>query len=155
MAGAATVTLASTTLKTTCAASDTAVQLASTSGITVNNVTALRLWIDRELLTVVSLGLGTWVNVLRGSDGSVASAHGSSAVVYIGRADQFSCSDPVGTPPSPVLVTPWINVITGTMWLAEGDELGPSAGARFWQAVTQTPGVGPLGVRTTTQNPTS
>lgn len=155
MAGAATVTLSATTLKTTCAAGDTAVQLASTTGLTVNNVTTLRLWIDRELLTVISLGLGTWVNVLRGSDGSIASAHGSSAVVYIGRADQFYAADPIGLPPSPVLVSPWINVLTGTMWLAEGDELGPSAGARFWQAVTNVPGTGALGVRTTTQNPTS
>lgn len=155
MAGAATVTLSSTTLKTNCAASDTAVQLTSTTGVTVNNLTTLRFWVDRELMTVVSLGLGTWVNVLRGSDGSIASAHGSSATVYIGRADQFQSSDPVGTPPSPVLVSPWINVLTGTIWLAEGDESGPSAGARFWQIVTNVPGTGSLGVRTTTQTPTS
>lgn len=154
MAGSATVTLSSTTLKTTCSASETRIELASTSALVIGLVDQC-LWIDRELMSHISIGIGNWVNVVRGVGGSVQSAHGSGAVVYIGRPDQFYSSDPIGLPPSPVLVSPWINVLTGAIWLAEGDEVGPSAGARFWQAVTNVPGTGALGIRTTTQNPTS
>jgi hypothetical protein len=141
---AATVTLSSTTLNASCAASDTQVQLTSTTGVVPNT----RLWIDRELLAVIDLGIGTWVLVRRGVDGTAAGPHGSMAVVTLGRADQFFQDDPVGLPPSPIQVSPYINVLNGKMWIAQGDETGPNAAGQYWQDVTTVRGVGALGERT-------
>jgi hypothetical protein len=147
---AATVTLATTTLLANIAASDGQVQLGSTSGV----LPGVRLFIDGELMTVLSLGLGTSVNVQRGHGGTATAAHGSNQTVYIGRADQFYMNDPVGVPPTPELVSPWINTLANRIWLARGDEVGLGAGARWWQQVTTTYDVGALGVRTATQSPT-
>lgn len=150
---AATVTLSTTTLTYAANDSDSAVILGSTSGIT----SGVRLYIDRELLTVISLGLatnlGTSVNVLRGVDGTGSSRHPSGSTVTIGRGDQFYASDPAGLPPDVVLVSPWINVITGTSWTAQGDETGPGLSGRFWQQTVTTPSIGSLGVRVTTTAP--
>lgn len=143
----ATVTLSSTTLKTAAGAPDTQVQVSSTSGL----IPGVRLFVDGELMSVVSLGGGTWVKVLRGVDGSAAAAHPSMAVVYIGRADQFYAVDPVGKPPASVLVSPYINVINGTVWMAQGDP----DGVRWWQNQTATFGTGPLGIQTVTYNPSA
>jgi len=145
---AATVTLATTTLIADVSPGDTAVQVLSTSGI----LPGLRLCIDSELMTVVSLGVATSVNVLRGRDGTAAQFHDTPGLVTIGRGDQFYEQDPVGTPPAIVLVSPWINVRTGTQWTAQGDELGSGAG-RWWQATVTTHDIGPLGVRTLTVTP--
>jgi len=154
---AATVTLASTTLKQAVAAADAAIVLVSTAGV----VPGLRLYLADsvasrgELVTVVSLGLGTTVNVRRGGDGTATADHAAGSPVLIGRGDQFYATDPVGMPPVAVLVSPWVNVRTGTQWLAQGDEAGPGTGLRFWQAVTTTSVPGVLGGRVTTQTPSS
>ena len=145
----ATVTLSTTTLQGGVEAGDRQVLVASTSGLT----SGLRLWIDTELMEVVSLGVNPWVNVLRGVDGTSAQRHDSGATITIGRADQFYGSDPVGAPPDAVPVSPYINAIEGTVWFAQGDSLG--AGRRWWQKQTATYGAGALGVRTTTLDPTS
>jgi len=137
------VTLATTTLLVQAVVTDSAVQVASTAGITPG----LRLYIDQELMAVVSLGIGTSVNVLRGVDGTATAAHASSATVTIGRADQFYTQDPIG-PPLIVEVTPWINVVTGTQWTPQGDTTGPNASAQWWAKMETTHAVGALGVRT-------
>ncbi len=143
---AALATLNSTSLVTPAGSSDSAVQLLSTSGVTPG----LRLYADQELMAVVSLGLGTWVNVQRGVDGTAGQAHASgTAPVYIGRADQFYSSNPVGAPPTEVLVTPWINVMTGEQWTPQGDETGPNV-ARWWAKTEYTHSVGAFGNRTET-----
>jgi hypothetical protein len=146
---AATVTLSTTTLSAAVSASDGAFTLASTSGI----VPGVRLFLDRELIAVVSLGLGTSVNVRRGQHGTAAQAHASGSTVTIGRADQFYESDPQGLPPDVVLVSPWINVLTGAQWTAQGDESGPGLKARYWQQTVVTPAIGDLGIRVTSSTP--
>lgn len=149
----ATVTLATTTLTNGVDSSAPAVLLASTAGISKGT----RLWIDRELMEVISIGVDPWVNVLRGVDGSTASLHSSSSIVTIGRADQFYSTDPLGAPPSAIPVSPYINVISGDTWLAQGDA-SPAPGVsvvRWWQKVQPTYGVGALGVRSVTYEPTS
>jgi hypothetical protein len=147
----ATVTLSTTTLQQTAGASDSQIKVESTSGM----FPGTRLWIDRELMTVVSLGVSPWVNVLRGVDGTSAQAHSSLSTVTIGRGDQFYSIDPVGRPFDAISVSPYINVLTGDVWLAQGDAQPDGTAVRWWQKVTTTYGVGALGVRTTTQDPTA
>jgi len=146
----ATVTLSTTTLAAPVNSRDGRIKVASTSGL----FAGYRLWIDKELMSVVSLDVDTWVNVKRGVDGTSGSAHSSSATLTIGRADQFYTSDPVGSPPAAVLVSPWINVLSGKVWFAQGDTLPDGDSNRWWQEESVTRGVGPLGVRTTTLDPT-
>jgi hypothetical protein len=150
--------LATTTIKTPVLVSDTAVCVASTTGITPG----LGLFVDQELMSVVSLGLpslgGTNVNVLRGRGGSATQQHSSGATVYIGQQDQFYSAPPVGAPGQSVLVTPYIDVVAGKVYYPQGDELPTYKGNttythRWWQEVTNTPGYGALGIRTTTQTP--
>lgn len=138
------VTLTTTTLTTRVNAADSSVNLASTTGV----LPGYRLYVDQELLGVLRLGLNTSVDVVRGVDGTAATAHASSQTVTIGQGDQFYLSDPVGPPPSEVLVTPWINVLTGAQWTAQGDETGPNVQARWWARTEHTHGTGALGVRT-------
>jgi hypothetical protein len=144
---AATYTLASTTFATPVGVSDTQVKVASTSGLAAG----MRLYADRELMQVVSLGVSSLVNVRRGVDGTTAQAHGTEVLVYMGTADQFFTHDPQGQPPFPLLVSPHINVSNGLVWFAQGDQLSP----RYWMPQTVTHSVGPLGVVVTTYSPTS
>lgn len=143
----ATATLATTTLIVQVGPGERHWQLASTAGITQGT----RLWIDRELAAVEQLtGINNIVVVRRGVDQTIATPHQSSAAVTLGRGDQFYSTDPVGLPPIPVLVYPWINVLTGVSWVAQGDETGPGAAARIWAPITVAETQGPLGVRIVT-----
>jgi hypothetical protein len=143
-------TLATTTLSLAVSARQEVFTLASTSGITPGT----RLWVDRELATVLVLGpVSGQVRVQRGVDGSAGSAHAGGATVTIGRADQFYSVDPVGAPLSEVLVSPWINVVSGVSFLPMGDETGANVGARYWQPIVTTNDIGALGVRTAVQTP--
>lgn len=144
----ATVTLATTTLTDAIGVLARQVRLSSTAGI----IPDLRLWIDRELMRVVSLGIDPWVHVIRGVDGTATAAHSSSSPVTIGRADQFYQQDPVGMPPAAIAVSPWINTQNGNVWFAQGDAQGSS---RWWQLQTTSYDVGAFGVRTAVLNPTS
>ena len=146
---AATVTLSTTTLSEPVSASAGQIRVASTSGLTAGT----RLFVDRELMSVVSLGVQSLVNVLRGVDGTGSAAHSSSAELTIGNGDQFYSADPIGRPPEAVPVSPYINVITGERFLAQGDELPAGETDRWWQKVETTYAVGALGVRTKTTNP--
>lgn len=138
------VTLATTTLAVKVDPLDQSVTLVSTSGV----VPGVQLYVDRELMTVLALGVGTAVNVLRGQSATATTAHSSSALVTVGNPDQFYLQDPVGPPPPDVLVTPWINVVNGVQWVPQGDDTGPNQQARWWAPLEVTHGVGALGVRT-------
>lgn len=146
----ATVTLASTTLSEGIDDKATRIKLASTAGITAG----LRLYIDRELVGVVRLDIDPWVIVKRGADGSPSIPHGAGTQIFIGRADQFYSSPPNGRPASSIEVSPYIDVVGGRVYFAQGDAV-PAGAARYWVVQTTTLGVGPLGVRTTTLDPTS
>ena len=148
----ATVTLASTTLAAELLPGDRLVKLAAppTNGI----ITGTCLFIENELVSVVAADVpASGVVVLRGQGGTTASYHEPGATVYIGTADQFYRTDPTGSPGEVIPVSPWINVVGGSIWFAQGDPL--TGQYRWWQRQTMTPGIGPLGVRTRTYDPTS
>ena len=150
-----TVTLSTTTLDAPVGASDTRIKVGSTSGLTQGT----RLFIpgpDRELMTVVGLDVSPWVLVIRGVDGTFGQQHASGLTMYIGRADQFYHLDPVGRPADDILVSPHCNVLTGDVWFSQGDGVpGGGFANRWWQKQTTVYDVGPLGVRSVTQSPTS
>lgn len=143
---AALVTLSTTTLSADVDPNDQVVTLGSTSGV----LPGMRLYVDQELMGVVTLGVGTSVTVARGLDGTATTRHASSRTVTIGQASQFYGSDPIGPPPAALLVSPWINVRSGAQWTAQGDESGPDAAARWWARTEHTHAVGAFGVRTDT-----
>lgn len=145
----ATYTLSTTSFLIPVSQGATQVKVASTSGLTPG----VRLFADKEMMQVVSLGVSTLVNVKRGVDGTAAAPHGSDVTVYIGTGDQFFAYDPVGQPPPIVLVSPHINVRTGDVWFAQGDDL--TSGQRYWQKQSVARAVGPLGVLTATPDVTA
>lgn len=147
----ATVTLATTTLTSTLGAGDTRIQVASTSGIMPGTF----LYLDGELVLVVGLDLDPWLRVKRGVEGSSSIPHASSVTVYIGRGDQFYGSDPIGRPPAVIPVSPYINVINGAVWLAQGDTIPSGTANRWWQRQATTYGTAAMGVRTATLDPAS
>lgn len=143
----AATTLSTTTLVYYIDSNAHEVKLTSGTGITPG----LYLWIDRELLKVMSLpDSNNIVSVKRGIEGTAPSRHMSSALVTIGRPDQFYSHDPYGSPPPVVLVSPYINILNGKVWLAQGDPNPDFATARWWQEVTNTYPFGSLGIN---QNP--
>lgn len=147
----ATVTLSTTTLVNPANRGESQIKVASTSGLT----SGVRLFVDKELMSVVSLGVSPWVNVRRGVDGTAAQDHDSSATVYVGDASSFYSFDPQGAPPEAILVSPWINVRTGDVWFAQGDVMPTGATYRWWQKQTVTPSIGALGKRVFVLDPTS
>jgi hypothetical protein len=145
------VTLSTTTLSEGVGRSNGAVKVASTSGLTPG----IRLFIEGELMEVVSLGIDPWVNVLRGRDGTAGTEHDSGATIYIGRADQFYSIDPVGSPSEVISVSPYINTTNGSIWFAQGNSSPRNEVRRWWQKQSVTFGQGALGRRTRTYDPTS
>lgn len=83
----------------------------------------------------------------------MAASHGPNSLCYTGPPSAFYTVDPVGVPPAGVQPY-WINVRTGDLWVAQGDEQGPGSQTRFWQKQIITPGRGALGIRTFTPSPT-
>lgn len=152
----ATVTLATATLTYSIDSAADEVTLSSAAGI----LAGTRLWISSggrgELMRAISANTTTnKVKVIRGVDGTASSPHTSSDVVTIGRADQFYGIDPMGDPPASIPVSPYINVIRGKVWLAQGDPLPDGSTARWWQEVTSTYSTGSLGILTSTSFPTA
>lgn len=142
-----TFTLATTGFASQVAASDTQVNLTSTSGI----VPGVFLFANREVMRIVALtGIGNYASVLRGRDGTETRAHGTGETVYIAQGYQLFESDPQGLPNPATLVNPHINVRNGIVWVVQGDDVGAGTGARSWQPVTTTQSAGALGVRVTT-----
>lgn len=142
-----TVTLAQTTLANGVDAESTRVKVGSSAGLTPG----VCLWMDTELMSVVSLGvtdsLGTWVNVRRGVGGSIGQSHSQAIPVTIGNANQFYQTDPVGRPPAAPEVSPWINTVNGKTWIAVGDS-ATNNNVRYWTEQVNTHGIGAFGVRT-------
>lgn len=95
---------------------------------TLNQQNAWQAYIDRELVTIVSVN-GTTLNIQRAQGGTVASPHASGTMVLFGRSLWFYAYDPgavsrsgTGTGggscvPASILVSPWLNVLTGAQWL--------------------------------------
>jgi hypothetical protein len=146
----ATVTLATTTLAEGVDASSGKVKLTSTSGVTPGT----GLYIDGELMKAISLDVDSWVHVKRG-ESSAAAPHPIGDTVYIGRMDQFYSGPPNGRPNAAVAVSPYIDVVNGKMYFAQGDTYPSTSANRWWQEVTTTYTSGPLGIRTTTLDPSS
>ena len=147
----ATVTLSSTTLAAGVDSAATRVKVTSTTGL----VHGVRMYIDGELMKVLRFDPDPWVVVTRGVDGSKASAHSSGVTVYIGRADQFYGQPPVGRPDGAVLVSPYIDVVNGNVYFAQGDVTPTGSAVRWWMVQTNTRTTQPLGVTTSTLDPTS
>lgn len=143
-------------------ASSTWIRVASTTGLSIPTAEGqvrptggIRIFVDGECMDALKIGPGGMVQVLRGVDGTAARPHSSGALIYFGRPDQFYSYDPIGAPPEAIAVSPWINVINGTVWYAQGDSEPNGLTQRWWQKQTSTPGFGALGIRTTTLNPES
>lgn len=138
-----------TTLLRSIGAADTFVPLTSLTNVLAGYV----LYVDAEAMPIgrlVTTGALPGVTVVRSGR---AASHGIGATVYTGPPAAFATGDPVGVPAAGS--QPWvINVLTGRIWVAQGDEAGPGAANRFWQLQTVTPGTGAFGVRTTTVSPT-
>lgn len=95
---------------------------------TINQQNQWILYVDREEMAVVQIN-GTTVQVLRGWNSTVATAHVAGQMVLYGRANWFYQNDPgaspntgtgvIGVPctAATVYVTPWLNVRTGAQWL--------------------------------------
>ena len=146
----ATSTLTQTTLAGDISESDRLVRLVSTSGL----VPGRFIYVDGELLRAVSLDVpsGGWV-CARGANGTQARRHQAGAPAYIGSGDQFYTIDPVGSPAPIILVSPWINVRTGSIWFAQGDALPNQP--RWWQKQTLTATQTGAGQRMFVYEPTS
>lgn len=147
----ATVSLSSTSFTLPVEAGDSLVTVASIANMVLGLI-ELILFVDQEAMLVEFVGpVGTQLRVKRGAAGTAAARHATNSTVYFGRPDQFYAFDPRGVPPATVEVYPWINLITGTIWVPQGDESGPGNAARIWAAVTITnPATGPLGSRVLT-----
>ena len=107
----ATTSLGLTALAYPVGKSDSQITVASTTGITAG----MRLFIDRELMSVVGPGpAGTKVfDVRRGVDGTTASRHDAASPMFIGAGEHFYTVDPQGMPPNAALVNPYVNIRTG------------------------------------------
>ena len=149
----ATVTLSTATLAYGVDPRADEVTLSSVSGV----YPGFCLFIDQELMTVLRLLDSARVKVGRGIGGTPAQDHSSSATVYIGKPEHFYSADPIGVPSSAIPVSPYINVLNGRVFLAQGDaaQFPGQQVNRWWQPVETTYGVGPLAVRFSTQDPTS
>lgn len=148
---ASTVSLSSTTLAQPISATADLIKVSSTTGI----LPGLRLFVDGELMSVVSLQVDPWIKVLRGRDGTASAAHLETSQVWIGRGDQFFDQDPTGLPPAATPVSPYINVRNGSVWFTQGDDVPSGQSLRWWQKQTTTYDQSSLGVRTVTPSPTS
>jgi len=145
-------TLVSTTLAEGCDGASTRIKLTSVSGL-VNQIT--RLYVGGELMKFERVDISPWIIVRRGVDGSKASPHVSGEAVFIGRPDQFYYGPPAGRPEAAVLVSPYIDVVNGNVYFAQGDTTPSTSANRWWQIQTNTRTSGPLGVQTSTLDPTS
>jgi len=147
------VTLSSTTLISPLGREDGEAYVASVAGLSDGT----RLYIDRESAAVIGNPLANPVRLRRGQDGTGAEPHPNGATAWIAQPDQLYSRDPAGLPPTELLVSPWINVLTGAVWFAQGDAVGPGASTtlRRWAKQETTYTVGALGVETITQAPTA
>ena len=113
-------TLTQTSLSADVTAGATTFQLTSVTGIVGQGNgpgTGTAIYIDRELASVISVS-GKNVNVLRGINGTLATAHKASNMVLFGNPNAFVNFDPAGTRVvAQVPAQPTINVFNGNQWL--------------------------------------
>lgn len=102
--------------------------VSSTAGINVGD----RVFVDLELYQVLQVISTTSLRVMSGL-GTLSTAHINGATFWAGNPSVFRSVNPQGIPPAAPMANPWINVATGTVWFALGDESGPGVSARFWQ----------------------
>ncbi len=123
-------TLRTTTLAAAVASINvTTFKLTSVTGVTANTIaTGLACFVDKEYCPITSVD-GSYITVDRGQGGSAASTHATAITIYIGHPNQFYAYDPTGVPPSPPLVTPWINTVNGNVWTASGSSWILSGGS--------------------------
>jgi hypothetical protein len=97
------------------------------TSITASQPTQTDIYVDRELMTVISVS-GTQLSVLRGQGGTVAAPHRKGAMVLAGNPYWFKVNDPGGSGGfdgvggescvlANVVATPWVNVRTGAQWI--------------------------------------
>ena len=81
--------------------------------------TGTAIYIDRELMSVISVNTSAKsVNVLRGINGTLATAHKASTMVLYGNPNAFVNFDQAGScVVAQVPAQPSINVFTGNQWL--------------------------------------
>jgi len=135
-----TTTLTQTTLSAAVDAVSNTIRVASCTNIPNpggggDNQTIIM--IDNEAMTVIKVspdvpatpsGAGQ-VTVMRGTNGTKATAHLSGRVIMLGRPNQFYVSDPAGAvAAADVDVTPRINVPTSNQWIAPVDRWLPGQG---------------------------
>jgi hypothetical protein len=114
---------------------------------TINQQNSWQIYIDRELMQVVSVN-GLVLQVQRGIGGTVATSHAAGAMVLAGRPQWFNVSDPAtaqglgGAPSSQgltmptnapcvlanVVASPWVNIRTGAQWICSTTSLTWVAG---------------------------
>ena len=129
---------------------DSQVKLVSTTGLTAG----MRLFVEMEFIAVVSLaGYANLVNVRRGIDGTAAERHGTDVAVWVGTADRFYESDPMGQPAVALIVSPHINIKTGGVFFAQGD--ASTNGTRYWVKQTIGHDTAALGFTPAVPSPTS
>lgn len=113
-------TLTQTSLSADVTASTSSFQLTSVTGIVGQGNgpgTGTAIYIDRELASVISVS-GKTVNVLRGINGTQATAHKASNMVLFGNPNAFVSFDQAGTcVVAQVPAQPTINVMNGNQWL--------------------------------------
>lgn len=113
-------TLTQTTLGAAVTVNATLVQVASATGISTSQNVGYytQIYVDQELMTVLNVN-GLVLTVARGQAGTRAAAHTSGQVVYAGRPNWFYPNDPAAGSCvlANVVVTPWINVISGQQWI--------------------------------------
>lgn len=97
------------------------ISLVSNAAVTTPGQTLL--YVDHEAMLVGSIAPITGqLTVQRGYNGTVSAAHNSGATVYVGSPSQFYTYDPSGAcVTATVQVTPWINILTGTQWVCNGN----------------------------------
>lgn len=148
----------SVTLARTVQPSDTSIALLSGSGINKGDFIFVVDMAGRgEFMPIRTVGgvtvLGTNPPTIQVVRTGIAATHGPNSLAYTGPPSAFYTVDPYGVPPTGVQPY-WINVKTGDLWVAQGDEQGPGSLTRFWQKQIITPGRGSLGIRTFTPTPT-
>lgn len=107
------------------------------------------LYFDGEAVRAVTAPVLGIVPVTRGVYGTVARPHAAGVLVFAGSPTQFYSDDPKGAPLAFPPANPYINMPSGRVWFAVGDQVGPGALARVWQLQVSAPSVGALGVRST------
>lgn len=117
----------------------TTIPLTSTAGLTASycggNVNNCALWVDRELMSVISVPASGSVRVVRGFAGTTSALHKTSQTVVIAPNNAFSASDWDNTgraPGGPCTASnypylPIINTTNGNIWLCYGNGAGVAA----------------------------